>query len=660
MDLEENKLSKRRILKNISYLLIPIFLVIFVVTIVSVIFIESNQDFKEAENFYETKWFAFEYFDDISRYTALLEKIDSNTDIAYDVQEDVDIGNNKGRIYYLTEYSDIDFLFVNPEQSIAVTNLEHTMNTDTIEEIKNQIKSSEVYWNIESGNVDTNINNLKIENIKYRTQYKQIEDLNKNIYTALSDTDSYYTHFVEIKLVYDVAKELYKVSVPLIIISGIILIFGVISVIAGIGRSGKNNKINLNWYDKVPLEIVTILYFLGILLNVAIVADLSYSGILYSIIICIIDFILFYIFSIITLETIVKRIKAKTLLKSTLIYFICHEIKKTYTNRKVTTKVILLFLAFSIILFTLVALAMDSAFFVLILIGYLFAVLWFLIQAAIKFNKVREAVKSIYEGNTNIRLNETEMKGVLKELTIYINDIAGGLSNAINQSLKSERLKTELITNVSHDIKTPLTSIINYVDLLKKEKMPNEKCTEYLMILENKSQRLKKLTEDLIEASKASSGNIKLNIERINVNELVKQISGEFEDRFKAKGLEEILTLPEEEIFINADGRYMYRVLENIYSNAAKYALENTRVYMDIIPKQKTVVIQMKNVSKEKLNISVDELMQRFVRGEASRNTEGSGLGLSIANSLTELQGGKFHIYLDGDLFKVTIGFEKA
>ena len=658
--MEENKVSKRRILKNISYLLIPIFLVIFVVTIVSVIFIESNQDFKEAENFYETKWFAFEYFDDISRYTALLEKIDSNTDIAYDVQEDVDIGNNKGRIYYLTEYSDIDFLFVNPEQSIAVTNLEHTMNTDTIEEIKNQIKSSEVYWNIESGNVDTNINNLKIENIKYRTQYKQIEDLNKNIYTALSDTDSYYTHFVEIKLVYDVTKELYKVSVPLIIISGIILVFGVISVIAGIGRSGKNNKINLNWYDKVPLEIVTILYFLGILLNVAIVADLSYSGILYSIIICIIDFILFYIFSIITLETIVKRIKTKTLLKSTLIYFICHEIKKTYTNRKVTTKVILLFLAFSIILFTLVALAMDSAFFVLILIGYLFAVLWLLIQAAIKFNKVREAVKSIYEGNTNIRLNETEMKGVLKELTIYINDIAGGLSNAINQSLKSERLKTELITNVSHDIKTPLTSIINYVDLLKKEKMPNEKCTEYLMILENKSQRLKKLTEDLIEASKASSGNIKLNIERINVNELVKQISGEFEDRFKAKGLEEILTLPEEEIFINADGRYMYRVLENIYSNAAKYALENTRVYMDIIPKQKTVVIQMKNVSKEKLNISVDELMQRFVRGEASRNTEGSGLGLSIANSLTELQGGKFHIYLDGDLFKVTIGFEKA
>ena len=658
--MEEDKISKRRVLKNISYILIPIFLFIFIGTMASVIFIEANNDFKEAENFYETKWFSFQYFDDIFNYATLLDKTEYNKSFAYDIQEDVNIGKSKGKIYYLIEYSNIDFLFVDVKQGIAITNLEHTMNTDTVEEIKNHIKKSETYWNIENGIVDTNINNLKIENIKYRPQYKEIEALNQNMYTSLNNSDSYYAHFLEIKLVYDIAKQLYKFSVPLIVASGIILVFCIISVIAGIGRTGKNNKINLNWYDKLPLEIVIVLYFLELSMNIAIIADINCSGILYCIVVGILDFILFYIFSIITLETIVKRIKTKTLLKSTLIYFICHEIKKTYTNRRVTTKVILLFVIFSTILFILIALAMDSAFFVLILIGYLFVVLWLLIQISIKFNKIREAIKSVYEGDTNIHLNEEEMKGVLKELTVYINDIAGGLSNAINQSLKSERLKTELITNVSHDIKTPLTSIINYVELLKKEKMPNEKCTEYLMILENKSQRLKKLTEDLIEASKASSGNIKLNIEKINVNELVKQISGEFEDRFKVKGLEEILTLPDEEIFIKADGRYMYRILENIYSNVAKYALENTRVYMDIIPKQKTVVIQMKNISKGKLNISVDELMQRFVRGEAARNTEGSGLGLSIANSLTELQGGKFHIYLDGDLFKVTIGFEKV
>ena len=225
-------------------------------------------------------------------------------------------------------------------------------------------------------------------------------------------------------------------------------------------------------------------------------------------------------------------------------------------------------------------------------------------------------------------------------MAVYIDDIAGGLSNAIEQSLKSERLKTELITNVSHDIKTPLTSIINYVDLLKKEKMPNEKATEYLMILDNKSQRLKKLTEDLVEASKASSGNIKLNKEKLNVKELVQQVSGEFEDRFKERNLEEITTFPEQDVYIKADGRYMCRILENVYSNVAKYAMENTRVYLDVVKNQHTVVIQMKNISKQELNISADELMQRFVRGETSRNTEGSGLGLSIASSLTELQGG--------------------
>ena len=247
----------------------------------------------------------------------------------------------------------------------------------------------------------------------------------------------------------------------------------------------------------------------------------------------------------------------------------------------------------------------------------------------------------------------------MKNMASQINDIAGGLSNAIDEKLKSERLKTELITNVSHDIKTPLTSIINYVDLLKKEGMDGEKAKEYLDILDSKSQRLKKLTEDLVEASKASSGAIKLNMEKLNVNELIKQVSGEFEDKFKARKLEEIITFPENALYIKADSRYMYRVLENMYSNISKYAMEGTRVYTDIIEKDGRIIIQLKNVSKQKLNISADELMQRFVRGEASRNTEGSGLGLSIARSLTELQEGNFNIYLDGDLFKVTIEFNK-
>ena len=238
--------------------------------------------------------------------------------------------------------------------------------------------------------------------------------------------------------------------------------------------------------------------------------------------------------------------------------------------------------------------------------------------------------------------------------------------------MKSERLKAELITNVSHDIKTPLTSIINYVDLLKKEKIENEKVKEYIEILDNKSQRLKKLTEDLIEASKVSTGNISLNLEKINIVELINQAIGEFADKFKKNNLDVIIDAKEAEINIMADSRYMYRVIENLFSNIAKYAQNNSRVYIDlkvcpqIAQKEKTglsqnfpnVIIEIKNISKDRLNISADELMQRFVRGDKSRNTEGSGLGLSIAQNLTELQNGKFNLKLDGDLFKVELIFD--
>ena len=242
-------------------------------------------------------------------------------------------------------------------------------------------------------------------------------------------------------------------------------------------------------------------------------------------------------------------------------------------------------------------------------------------------------------------------------MAIYINDIAGGFSNAIQESLKSERLKTELITNVSHDIKTPLTSIINYVDLIKKEDIQNEKIKEYVDILDKKSQRLKKLTEDLVEASKASSGNIKLNLEEIRVKELINQTIGEFKDKFESKNLIIETNMPEEDVKITADNRYMYRIIENLFSNITKYAQDGTRVYIDVKKKNKNIEISIKNISKDRLNISADELMQRFVRGDKSRFTEGSGLGLSIAKSLTELQKGTFDITIDGDLFKVEMFF---
>ena len=221
-------------------------------------------------------------------------------------------------------------------------------------------------------------------------------------------------------------------------------------------------------------------------------------------------------------------------------------------------------------------------------------------------------------------------------------------------------MKTDLITNVSHDIKTPLTSIINYVDLLKRENIQDPKIQGYLDILEAKAQRLKHLTEDVVEASKISSGNITMEYMNINFVEMINQTTGEFTEKFEKRNLQIVLNVPEKPVMVRTDGRRMWRVIENIYNNAAKYALEGTRVYADLIEKEHTVEFSLKNISEQPLNISADELTERFIRGDVSRSTEGSGLGLSIAKNLTELQGGKFELYLDGDLFKVTIVFPKA
>ena len=270
-------------------------------------------------------------------------------------------------------------------------------------------------------------------------------------------------------------------------------------------------------------------------------------------------------------------------------------------------------------------------------------------------NEIKNALHEIYMGNPNIDLDTEELTGTLKELATYVNDVSNGFNNAIQEKLKSEKLKTELITNVSHDIKTPLTSIINYVDLLKQENIQDEKVQEYIKVLDSKSQRLKKLIEDLVEASKASSGNVKLNIEEINLSELLKQVTGEFKDKFDERNLIIDLDLPSNNVNIQADNRYMYRIIENLYSNVSKYAMENTRVYIALLKTNDEIRLEIKNVSKDKLNITADELMQRFVRGDKSRYTEGSGLGLSIAKSLCELQDCKFDIEIDGDLFKAVL-----
>ena len=238
-----------------------------------------------------------------------------------------------------------------------------------------------------------------------------------------------------------------------------------------------------------------------------------------------------------------------------------------------------------------------------------------------------------------------------------LNDVQGGLEQAVQEQMKAEHLKTELITNVSHDIKTPLTSIVNYVDLLKKEDMPSPAAREYVNVLDRQSHRLKKLTEDLVEASKASSGALNVELQPTDVNVLLSQIEGEYQERLAACHLTLVTQPPAPGTMIQADSRLLSRVMDNLVSNVCKYALENTRVYVTAAVRDGQAVISFKNVSRDELNISPDELMERFVRGDASRHSEGSGLGLSIARSLVQLQGGTFALSIDADLFRADIVF---
>lgn len=268
-----------------------------------------------------------------------------------------------------------------------------------------------------------------------------------------------------------------------------------------------------------------------------------------------------------------------------------------------------------------------------------------------------EAVEEISAGDTSFNIDTGRLTGKEKIMGEHINNISTGLGTALKQQVKDERLKADLITNVSHDIKTPLTSIISYVDLLKRENIQDPKIAGYLEVLDQKSQRLKTLTEDLVEASKASSGNLKLDISDINLVELVQQTNGEFEERFDTRHLELVSNLPEAVLIIRADGRRLWRVLENLYTNTFKYAMEHSRVYVDVVENGENVSFTIKNVSEKPLNISPDELTERFVRGDVARTTEGSGLGLSIAQNLTQIQKGTFKLEIDGDLFKAIVTF---
>ncbi len=352
----------------------------------------------------------------------------------------------------------------------------------------------------------------------------------------------------------------------------------------------------------------------------------------------------------------VRKIKAKQFFATFLIFrlfsWLFQGLKEVYYGGSAMRKLVLLIIGACLLCATVVAMPLMAG--ILIVLGA---------KCVKQYEAIRQGVAEIRSGNAGYRIPiEGNPKGEFQQLAAEINDISDGLELAVRQELKNQRMKSELISNVSHDLKTPMTSIISYIDLMKKEGLESENAPRYLEILDEKSMRLKKLCEDLFEAAKASSGDMPVHLTKVEMSSLISQGLGEYQDRFAQKGFQVIFNAAQEKYYVMADGQLLWRVIENLFGNLLKYAMENTRVYLDLrqeMDDEGTVyaAFDVKNISKYPLNIPADELMERFKRGDDSRSTEGSGLGLSIAKDLTSLQNGRFTLTVDGDLFKATVMF---
>ena len=459
--------------------------------------------------------------------------------------------------------------------------------------------------------------------------------------------------------------------------SGAVALLTLVFLCFAAGHRQGVEGIALTWADRVPLELLACAAFGVVMLAMMLCADI-YRGLTAAMLpyrvvglmsisataaAGVVGFVL----------TTAARLKAHTLLDTCLLWHFCRWCWRLVCRfcRAVVEAVkcvgrtlsmdvrlgiaFLVYLAINAFLAAGLFQSSETGFFLIGLVLFNGGAFWLGCRWIEQWRRIRVETGRVLGGDTTAQIDTARMYPDLKQHAEQLNDLGASINQAVDERLKSEHFKAELITNVSHDLKTPLTSIINYVDLLKKEPIDNPKAREYIEVLDRKSQRLKKLTEDLVEASKASTGNLTVSWERLDLCQLTDQALGEYSERLEAQGLTVVRSLPEEPVWVEADGRHLWRVLENLLSNCAKYALAGTRVYIDLHRDGDWAVLSVKNISRDALDIPAERLMERFVQGDESRNASGSGLGLSIAQSLTELQRGQFKISIDGDLFKAIV-----
>lgn len=429
----------------------------------------------------------------------------------------------------------------------------------------------------------------------------------------------------------------------MVFLAGFILSFVYLIIVIG-RRSFKDKEIHFHVIDKLYNDFNIVLVGCLTAMWITMIVEVFHDMYMFFT-------VPIFIIALLLILSLVKHIKNRSLFQHTLLYQVFKKlfiwVKHVFDSGSTGVKIVLLVIGYPLVV--------AATFFMFpITIGI---AAWLAMRKVESFNLIKEGVEQIKNGDLHHRI-EVDGKGEFSQLAENINRITDGLKKAVDSEIKSERLKTELITNVSHDIRTPLTSIITYVDLLKLENDP-EMIAEYVDVLDQKSKRLQHLTDDLFEAAKASSGSIPVQLERIDIVSLLTQGIGEMDEKIEASSLDFKLAHPTEKVYVKADGKLLWRSIENLFSNIFKYALPTSRVYISVEDLGNEILVTFKNISAYELNISVDELMERFKRGDESRSSQGSGLGLSIAESLIHIQNGKFLVQVDGDLFKVMIYLPK-
>lgn len=597
------------------------------------------------------------------------------------------------------------YIYANNDTKKVVTNKTSYENYAELEKnVQNLISEKDVKYMViypKLKDFNSNMNVSKSDKWEKLRSYSSEKKWNSVFAVAVDTTYTIQDQFYQNKVAYDNNIPYFKGTTWLLVLSIILFLGATIWLTLEAGRTAEDEELHLNGFDHWKTEIAAVLivliWIVGSYIGIHFwngniytmindiptylkdggtyfeyyyargmdVSSAYMSASLYLPSLSIAELAEIYFYGVFTLGcffmgyvSLIKRIKGRNLWKNSLLRVIVRFIYKIYDNRKKTTKTVLLLCGFFLVQ-GIAVLFRNGVTMLLVLLADV-GVFYVVLNGLLLKEKLKKGIEEIALGNMEYQIPLQGLRGENLKLAEMINGIANGFHMAVEEAMKNERLKTDLITNVSHDIKTPLTSIINYVAILKQSDIADPKIQGYLDILEAKAQRLKTLTEDVVEASKVSSGNISLEYMDVDLVEMIQQTEGEMAEKFEARNLKMIVNLPAEPAVVHVDGRRMWRVLENIFGNAAKYAMPGTRVYADLKLEEDTVDLSLKNVSEHQLNISTDELTERFIRGDLSRSSEGSGLGLSIAQSLTTMQGGTFNLYLDGDLFRVNIRFPRV